>query len=277
VGAGWRAERRAPGQRDDMGKAADKGMSLPPLARHGLGAGKRHLDLGNSSDGLGAYAYAILPVPFSFWGASREPPVEGRSPPTSLAHGTSRSRARATPARDAGMSFPRGRLLDRAPGRRILLIVRHPSMRYDRAVRHRQGLGHHTPGRRTGRLGYPVLADRCAHQWSYLNNVGFAQVEPVATVLRFEQMIADKTAFGASRLRGRGVSTGTHHPAPRHQDWAARVQDTKIRGLRRGPNLARLIPSRPRPASAGWSENLSPRRSNSVWQIVETAAGRFGY
>jgi hypothetical protein len=231
-----------------------------------LGCGRSGTSiLGELFDGLGAYAYAS------------EPPFEDV-----VAADFSRPRAFKVPREsDAwpappGLSFPLDAFLDRAPGARIFWIVRHP---LDAICSLRVGIdkdwGHHPrPPDWKDWLTRPLL-DRCAHHWSYLNTAGFAQVEPVATVLRFEQMIADPTAFAHRVCDAVGLdpaTTGAHL-----QDWAARVQNTNSaafveaqtsRGYSRPDHETRV---------GRWRENLSAENVAAVWPIVEAAANRFGY
>ncbi|WP_293369512.1 hypothetical protein, partial [Phenylobacterium sp.] len=123
-------------------------------------------------------------------------------------------------------------------------------------------------------LAKPLLA-RCAHHWSYLNTVGFAQVKPHAAVVRFEELIADPMALSHEVCTAVGLDptiVGTHL-----RRWADRVQDTNSEAFVEA--LTSQSYSRPdhERRVGRWRENLSPQEVTSIWPILDEAAGRFGY
>jgi hypothetical protein len=231
-----------------------------------LGCGRSGTSiLGELFDGLAGYSYRSEPPYAEVAAADFTRPTACKVPRESGAY----------PALP-GLSFPLADYLSRAPDAKILWIVRHP---LDAICSLRVGIakdwGHHPrPPDWTAWLDRPLL-ERCAHHWAFLNTVGFAQVEPHATVVHFEAMIAAPLAFAAEVCALVGVDPAG--AADHLQAWAARVQDTNneafveartSRGYSRPDHAARI---------GRWRENLIPAEAADLWPIVEPAATRFGY
>jgi len=231
-----------------------------------LGCGRSGTSiLGELFDGLGPYEYRSEPPFHEIMAADFSRPRAFKVPRESEAWP-------ATP----GLSFPLDAFLARAPDAKVFWIVRHP---LDAICSLRVGIakdwGHHPrPPDWRDWLTRPLLA-RCAHHWSYLNTQSFAQVEPVAHLLRFERMIAEPMTFAREVCKAVGLDPAT--AAAHLRRWAARVQDTNSaafveaqtsRGYSRPDHATRV---------ARWRENLSADEVAAVWPLVEAAAARFGY
>ena len=234
-----------------------------------LGCGRSGTSiLGELFDGLGGYSY------------QSEPPFE-----EVLAADFSRPRAFKVPREsDAwpappGLSFPLGAFLARTPDARVFWIVRHP---LDAICSLRIGIdrdwGHHPrPPDWRDWLSRPLLA-RCAHHWSYLNTSGFAQVEPIATVLRFERMIAEPAAFAREVCAAVGLDPAADAATAAHlRRWADRVQDTNSAAFVEARTSRSYSRPDHRTRIGRWRENLTDDEVASVWPIVASAARRFGY
>jgi hypothetical protein len=231
-----------------------------------LGCGRSGTSIfGELFDGLAGYSYQSEPAFADVVTADFATPRAFKVPRESQGY-----------AAAPGLSFPLDVMLAAAPSMAFFWIVRHP---LDTICSSRIGIeknwGHHPrPPDWTAWLERSLL-ERCAHHWADLNTVGFAQVESIVTVVRFERMIAEPLAFAQQVCGGLGVSLAD---ADDHlQRWAARVQDTNnaqfveartSRGYSR-PDHARRI--------GRWRENLTEADLNAVWPTVREAAERFGY
>lgn len=231
-----------------------------------LGCGRSGTSIfGELFDGLGAYRYASEPPFAEVMAADFGRPTAFKVPRESD----------GWPA-PPGLSFPVDAYLARAPGAKIFWIVRHP---LDAICSLRVGIannwGHHPrPPDWTDWLGRPLL-ERCAHHWAFLNTAGYAQVEVLARLVRFETMIADPLAFARAIAAEVGVDAVA---ADAHlRGWAARVQD------RNGPGFVEAVTSRgySRPDHQRrvdrWRENLTLAEARALWPLVAEAADRFGY
>jgi hypothetical protein len=175
-----------------------------------------------------------------------------------------------------GLSFPLDAMLAAAPAMRFFWIVRHPldaisSLRIGIA----RNWGHHPrPPDWRDWLDRP-LVDQCAHHWAFLNSAGFAQVEALAEVVRFEAMIGDPLAFARAICARIGIDADAQNKAL--ERWAGRVQNSNnaafveaqtSRGYSRADHKVRI---------GRWRENLSDDDVARIWPIVALPAERFGY
>lgn len=176
-----------------------------------------------------------------------------------------------------GLPFTLEALLAVVPApRRIVWQVRHPldaiaSLRVGIA----QDWGHHPrPPDWRDWLERPLL-HRCAHHWLYINEAGFAEVERLAVVRCFEDMIADP--LGCAEAACHLVGIDPNACAPDLARWARRVQDTN------NADFDEAACSRPysRPDHARrvgrWRENLDPAEVADLVPLLKSAAAQFGY
>ncbi len=175
---------------------------------------------------------------------------------------------------DRGLSFPLTVLRERAPEMRFLWIVRHP---LDAISSLRIGISqnwthHPRPPDWQAWLDRPLI-ERCAHHWAFINALGFSQVEPFATVLRFEDMIADPRAFA----EGLCDKLDLGRDAQALATWAMRVQNTNNANFDEAKTSQPL--SRPdHTVRVGrWRENLSDEDLALAVPIVGPTSERFGY
>lgn len=231
-----------------------------------LGCGRSGTSIfGELFDGLGPYAYRSEPPFGEVMAADYSTPQAVKVPHESPGF--------ATPS---GLSFPLRDYLAVAPGAKLFWIVRHP---LDAVCSLKVGIdqdwGHHPrPPDWRDWLGRPLL-DRCAHHWAFLNTVGFAHVEGLAEVVRFEAMIADPLGFARAVCAEIGADATAQ--ATHLERWAARVQDTNnaafveartSRGYSR-PDHERRV--------GRWRESLTREAAQALWPIVAEGARRFGY
>jgi len=231
-----------------------------------LGCGRSGTSIfGELFDGLDRYAYRSEPPFDEIMSTDRSRPTAFKVPRESAGY----------PA-PPGLSFPVGAYLASFPDAKLFWIVRHP---LDAVCSLRVGIGqdwrhHPRPPDWRDWLERPLL-ERCAHHWSYLNTVGFGQVEHLATVVRFERLIAEPLAFAHEVCGEVGVSVA--ETRAHLERWAARVQDTNNAAFieaQTSRNHSR--PDHERRVGR-WRENLSPAEAAAIWPLVETAATRFGY
>ena len=177
---------------------------------------------------------------------------------------------------DPGLSFPLDVLLQRQPAFKFFWIVRHP---LDAICSLRIGIaknwGHHPrpPDWRewTGR----PLVEQCAHHWNHINSTGYKRVAHLATVVRFEAMIADPADFHRAISRQLGIAEDLASPGL--QAWQRRVQNTN------NADFVEAMTSRDysRPDHSvrvgRWRENLSDDDIARIRPIVEATARQFGY
>ena len=176
-----------------------------------------------------------------------------------------------------GLPFPLASLLAVVPDPKTLFWqVRHP---LDTVCSLRVGIadnwGHHPkPPDWEEWLQRPLL-ERCAHHWSYINSVGFRQVEQLARVTRFESMLSDARKFAGAICRRIGLDA--EQQASQLEEWSMRVQNTN------NTDFIEAQCSRPysRPDHEvrveRWKENLSEAEVGTIVPILQAAAGRFGY
>jgi hypothetical protein len=177
---------------------------------------------------------------------------------------------------EPGLSFPLSAMRALRPDRRFFWIVRHPldaisSLRVGIA----QNWGHHPrPPDWQDWLGRP-LVEQCAHHWAFLNRAGYGQMKDVATVVRFEDMIAEPAGFAAGVCRTLGLDPADF--ADSLAVWSNRVQDSNnakfveartSRGYSRPDHTRRV---------GRWRENLAAEDVDRAWPIVAEAAATFGY
>ena len=119
------------------------------------------------------------------------------------------------------------------------------------------------------------MIERCAHHWSHINGVGYAQVRALVRVCRFEDMLADSAAFAARVCTDVGADAAGNGAGL--EAWASRVQDTnneKFVEARTSRVYSRPDHTR---RLGRWRENLTPDELNSVLPIVREAAAGFDY
>lgn len=176
-----------------------------------------------------------------------------------------------------GLSIPIEPLLTKIPGRlQIYWQVRHP---LDAICSLRVGIsrnwGHHPrPLDWEDWLDRPLI-EQCAHHWTYLNTIGFEHVAHLASLCRFEEMIADPLTFATNIYQEVGGNPADHQAEI--QAWANRVQNTN------NQQFVEAITSRPYSTTDHqvrvdrWKENLSEEELEQVLAIIEEAAHRMGY
>ena len=177
----------------------------------------------------------------------------------------------------AGLSFPLETLLATVPEpRKIYWQLRHP---LDTICSLRVGIaknwGHHPrPPDWQDWLNRPLL-ERCAHHWNYINSVGYAQVNALTTITRFEDMIEDALKFAQQICREVAVNPAVHQLSL--ETWAQRVQNTNNRQFVE----AKTSQAYSRPDHTvkvdRWKENLSQEEAAQVLPIIQATAERLGY
>jgi hypothetical protein len=231
-----------------------------------LGCGRSGTSiLGELFDGLSSYIYRSEPPFDDVLAADFSRPTAFKVPRESDGHPP-----------PPGLSFPPNAFLALAPDAKIFWIVRHPldaicSLR----IGIEQDWGHHPrPPDWRDWLSRPLLA-RCAHHWNYLNTVGFAQVEGLAIVLRFERMITEPVAFSAAVCRSVGVDPASVAAHLTH--WAQRVQNTNSAAFVEAVTSRNYSRPDHEVRVGRWRENLTPDEVASIAPIVQACAKRFGY
>lgn len=177
---------------------------------------------------------------------------------------------------DPGLSFPLKALLGVAPTTRIFWIVRHP---LDAVCSLRIGIGqnwrhHPRPADWREWLDKPLI-ERCAHHWNHINSVGFNTVRELATLVRFEDMIADPMRFAESAVSAAGCECQPNCEAMSR--WAERVQDTNNEKFVEA-QTSRNHSRRDHSVRVGrWRENLSSQDIRTVISMVADTSEQFGY
>lgn len=176
-----------------------------------------------------------------------------------------------------GLSFPLEQLLSTiADPIRIYWQVRHPldticSLR----VGISQNWGHHPkPPDWQNWLDRPLI-ERCAHHWSYLNSVGFGQVQHLVKVTYFEEMIQNPLKFATSISQDVGLDPLEHQVAL--EEWAQRVQNTNNKQFVEAETSKAYSRPDHQVRIGRWKENLSIADVETVLPIIEKTADRFGY
>lgn len=238
--------------------------SAPPVMILGCGRSGTSI-FGELFDGLDRYIYQSEPAFEAVLAADYSTPQAFKVPRESDLH----------PARP-GLSFPLDRFLEAAPRARLFWIVRNP---LDAVCSLRVGIakqwGHHPrPPDWRDWLAEPLIA-RCAHHWEFLNRAGYAQVEQYATLVRFENMIADPVQFSAAICRTLGVDSDVN--APHLARWAKRVQNSNNKDFVE----ARTSRSYSRPDHKvrvdRRRQNLTDEEAADIWDIVGATALTLGY
>jgi hypothetical protein len=232
-----------------------------------LGCGRSGTSIfGELFQGLGSFTYYSEPPFADLQGYDYSQPIAVKVPNESPGFAPS-----------PGLPFPLPELLRVVPEpRQIYWQVRHPldavcSLRIGIA----QEWGHHPrPPDWREWLAEPLL-DRCAHHWNHLNTVGYAQVRDLATVSRFEEMLATPDLFAQRVSAHVGLDPAEHEKMLVR--WARRVQDSN------NEHFVEAECSRPysRPDHevrlGRWRENLSHSEAVRIFEITGDAAAQFGY
>ncbi|WP_447764865.1 sulfotransferase [Sphingopyxis panaciterrae] len=238
--------------------------NAPPVMILGCGRSGTSI-FGELFDGLDRYTYRSEPPFEAVLTADYGTPQAFKVPRESDLH----------PA-PPGLSFPLDRFLAAAPGARLFWIVRNP---LDAVCSLRVGItkqwGHHPrPPDWKQWLARPLIA-QCAHHWEFLNRTGYAEVEHRATLVRFEDMIADPAQFSAGICEKLGIDRDAN--AAHLAGWASRVQNSNTkdfveartsRGYSRPDHKVRVD---------RWRENLTDEEVDAIWAIVGTMALAMGY
>lgn len=179
------------------------------------------------------------------------------------------------PARP-GLSFPPDRLLAAAPDARLFWIVRNP---LDAVCSLRVGIasqwGHHPrPPDWRDWLAQPLIA-QCAHHWEFLNRAGYAQVAGRATLVRFEDMIADPGTFSAAICGTLGIDRDAN--APHLARWARRVQNSNSKDFIEAQTSRSYSRPDHKVRVDRWRENLTGEEAAAIWDIAGTTARAMGY
>ncbi len=176
-----------------------------------------------------------------------------------------------------GLPFRVDALLAAVPEpRRIFWLVRHP---LDAICSLRVGIaknwGHHPrPPDWRSWLAEPLLR-QCAHHWLRINTAGFASINQLATVVRFEDMIRDPLETARRAADSVGIDPGAGDEQLR--DWTKRVQNEN------NEDFDEAEPSRSysRPDHETcidrWRENLTAAEAAELIPLVGETAARFGY
>ena len=196
---------------------------------------------------------------------------------------SSRSIAVKVPRLAAGVAAPPGcalpdQLLATVPAepRTVFWQVRHP---YDAVCSLRVGIaddwGHHPrPPDWQEWLSRP-LVERCAHHWTTINTLGYAQVAKIALVNRFEEMVKDP--MGTARRTATAVGLDCEALRVPISVWANRVRDTNDdRFVEARMSRRRSRPDHTRRVGR-WRENLTSEDCMRIRPIVAAAAANFEY
>lgn len=179
-------------------------------------------------------------------------------------------------APDPGLSFPLETYLERFPNAVLFWIVRHP---LDAISSLRVGIGldwrhHPRPPDWEQWLDRP-LVERCAHHWTHINSVGYAQISGRATLVHFEGMISAPYDFAVRVCEVLNLDPARVEPHLR--TWAGRVQNTNNEAFveaRTSRNLSRPDHS----VRVGrWRENLSEAEIAMARAIAGDTANQMGY
>lgn len=176
-----------------------------------------------------------------------------------------------------GLPFVLGELLAKVPApRAIFWQVRHP---LDAICSLRPGIeanwSHNPkpPGWESmlGRL----WVERCARHWAFINGPGFDAVSGMATVFRYEDMIADprQTALRACALAGVDAA-GAEDAVKR---WSGLVSNDKSPGSYEAKHQSLWSRADHAVRSGRWRENLSEEELQCALPFITAAAARFGY
>lgn len=177
---------------------------------------------------------------------------------------------------DTGLSFPLQDWLNHvADPKTIFWQLRHP---LDTICSLRVGIaknwGHHPkPPDWQDWLDKPLL-DRCAHHWLYINTVGYAQVEAVAQISRYEDLLADKGHFVERLARQLAWSEQELVEA---KVWTERVQNTHNEKYVEAKTSSAYSTQDHSVKVGRWRENLSQAEAERLWEKVAPVAERFGY
>jgi hypothetical protein len=238
--------------------------SAPPVMILGCGRSGTSI-FGELFDGLDRYTYQSEPAFEAVLAADYSMPQAFKVPRESDLH----------PARP-GLSFPLDRFLEAAPRARLFWIVRNP---LDAACSLRVGIakqwGHHPrPPDWRDWLGESLIA-QCAHHWAFLNRAGYAQVEHCATLVRFEDMIADPARFSARICEALAIDPAAN--APHLARWAKRVQNSNNKDFIEAQTSRSYSRPDHKVRVDRWCENLTDEEAAAIWDIVGETAHALGY
>ena len=232
-----------------------------------LGCGRSGTSIfGELFDTLDGYTYYSEP-PFSdVMGYDFTDPVAVKVP-----------RESADFAPTPGLSFPLS-TLQRVVANRLHLfwIVRHP---LDAICSLRPGIandwGHHPqPPDWKQWLPRPLI-EQCAHHWDYINSLGFEQIRNVATVVHFEDMIAEPAEFARGVCAELGINGGSQRA--NLQTWSDRVQDSNNSAFIEAECSRNYSRPDHRVRVGRWKENLSASEVDAASNLVRETAATFGY
>ncbi len=177
----------------------------------------------------------------------------------------------------AGLSFPLDVMLETIPQPLIIYWqVRHP---LDAIASLRVGIsknwGHHPRPPDWRNWQHRPLVEQCAHHWDFINSVGYGQVQSLAEITRFEDMISDPFSFAARVCEHIGVAVAEQRPELRC--WSDRVQDTNnSQFVEARTSRAYSRPDHARRVGR-WKENLTEAEATCCAALVRNAADALGY
>ena len=117
--------------------------------------------------------------------------------------------------------------------------------------------------------------ERCARHWAYINGPGFQSVRHLASVYRYEDLIAGPRraalrACGEAGVAGPAVEAAIDR-------WCSLVTNEKGPQAYEAKHQVRWSRADHAIRSGRWSQNLSPEEVRSVLPLVSAAAGNLGY
>lgn len=231
-----------------------------------LGCGRSGTSIfGELFDGLAGYSYKSEPSFSAVMDADYSTPLAFKVPHEHEAY----------PA-EPGLSFPLKTLLNAQPDFQIFWITRHP---LDAICSLKVGIaknwGHHPRPPDWQTWLSRSLIEQCAHHWEFLNSAGFSQVQSVAYLVKFEDIIARPLHFAREICAYVGVDAELY--SDQVERWSARVQNTNNANFVEAETSKAYSRQDHSVRVSRWRENLSEEDANLAWKIVGTTARKFHY
>lgn len=119
------------------------------------------------------------------------------------------------------------------------------------------------------------LPERCAHHWNYINTAGYRQVQGLAVVNRFEDMV--RNPFETALAQAKRANVDISGSLQQLKRWASRVQDQNNQQFQEAECSRPYSINDHKKKVGRWKENLTQQEIAQVLPIISEGSALLGY